>query len=252
MTGDTTIIPFHQPGSIIDPLTEIARDGARRMLMAALKAEADGFVARFSEDLLADGRQRIVRHGAGPERVIQTGIGPIEVRRQKVRDRATDVPAEAKIRFTSNILPKWARRVISRDALLPVLYLRGISTGDFQEALSALPGPDAPNLSPGVIAGSRRAGRRTATAGWPLPPRRLSAPLGRMLRNRLPGNGWRTGVPAGGRRGVPGTRHQRLVPQDFACSEQVPEVHGPGGHRGFHGKLRDQIRSRPRLADHGH
>jgi len=134
MTDDTTIIPFRQPGSINDPLTEIAREGARRMLMAALKAEADGFVARFSEDLLADGRQRLVRHGAGPERVIQTGIGPIEVRRQKVRDRATDLPVEAKIRFTSNILPKWARRSKSLDALLPVLYLRGISTGDFQEA----------------------------------------------------------------------------------------------------------------------
>ena len=128
------------------------------MLMAALKAEADGFVAQFSEDRLADGRQRVVRHGAGPERVIQTGIGPIEVRRQKVRDRATDLPVEAKIRFTSNILPKWARRSKSLDALLPALYLRGISTGDFQEALSALLGPDAPNLSPGVIA--------RLTAGW--------------------------------------------------------------------------------------
>ena len=158
MTDDTTIIAFRQPGSIIDPLTEIARDGARRMVMAALKAEADGFVARFSEDLLADGRQRIVRHGAGPERVIQTGIGPIEVRRRFVRDRSTEVPAEAKIRFTSNILPKWARRSKSLDALLPVLYLRGISTGDFQEALSALLGTDAPNLSPGVIA--------RLTAGW--------------------------------------------------------------------------------------
>ena len=158
MTDDTTIIPFRQPGSIIDPLTEIARDGARRMLMAALKAEADGFVARFSEDQLSDGRQRVVRHGAGPERVIQTGIGPIEVRRQKVRDRAADVPGEAKIRFTSNILPKWARRSKSLDALLPMLYLRGISTGDFQEALSALLGPDAPNLSPGVIT--------RLTAGW--------------------------------------------------------------------------------------
>ena len=158
MTDDTTITPFRQPGSIIDPLTEIARDGARRMLIAALKAEADGFVATFSEDLLADGRQRIVRHGAGPSRVIQTGIGPIEVRRQKVRDRATDVPAEARIRFTSNILPKWARRSKSLDALLPVLYLRGVSTGDFQEALSALLGAEAPNLSPGVIA--------RLTAGW--------------------------------------------------------------------------------------
>ena len=97
MTDDTTILPFPQPGSIIDPLTEIARDRARPMPMAALKAQADNFVARFSEDLPADGRQRVVRHGAGPERVIQTGIGPIEVRRQKVRDRATDVPAGAKV-----------------------------------------------------------------------------------------------------------------------------------------------------------
>ena len=158
MTDDTTIISFRQPGSIIDPLTEIARDGARRMLMAALKAEADSFVAQFSEDLLADGRQRVVRHGAGPERVIQTGIGPIDVRRQKVRDRATDLPVDAKIRFTSNILPKWARRSKSLDALLPALYLRGISTGDFQEALSAILGADAPNLTPGVIS--------RLTAGW--------------------------------------------------------------------------------------
>lgn len=99
----------------------------------------------------------LFRHGADPERVIQAGIGPIEVRRQKVRDRATGVPAEARVRFASNILPKWARRTKSLDALLPVLYLRGISTGDFQEALSAILGADAPNLSPGVIA---------PTAGW--------------------------------------------------------------------------------------
>jgi putative transposase len=158
LNDDTTIIPLHQPGSIIDPLTEIAREGARRMLMAALKAEAASFVALFGDELLPDGRQRVVRHGAGPERTIQTGIGPIAVQRQKVRDRATDVPPEAKIRFSSNILPRWARRSKSLDALLPVLYLRGISTGDFQEALAALLGEDAPNLSPGVVA--------RLTAGW--------------------------------------------------------------------------------------
>ena len=158
MKDDTTITELHQPGTILDPLSEIARDGARRMLMAALKAEAAGFVAQFSEELLLDGRQRIVLHGAGPERTIQTGIGAIPVRRQKVRDRATDAPPAAKIRFTSNILPKWARRTRSLDALLPVLYLRGVSTGDFQEALTALLGVDAPNLSPGVIS--------RLTAGW--------------------------------------------------------------------------------------
>jgi len=75
-----------------------------------------------------------------------------------VRDRATDLPVEAKIRFISNILPKWARRSKSLDALLPALYLRGISTGDFQEALSAILGADAPNLTSGVIS--------RLTAGW--------------------------------------------------------------------------------------
>ena len=152
MDDDTTITPLHQPGSAEDPLTEIARDGARRMLAAALRAEADAFVAQYAEETLPDGRQRVVRHGYGPERSIQTGIGALDVRRPKVRDRAADVPADKKIRFTSAILPKWARRSKSLDALLPVLYLRGISTGDFQEALSALLGAEAPNLSPGAIA----------------------------------------------------------------------------------------------------
>jgi transposase-like protein len=108
-------------------------------------------VAQHAEETLPDGRQRVVRHGYGPERSIQTGIGAIEVRRPKVRDRAECVPAGKKIRFSSGILPRWARRSKSLEALLPVLYLRGISTGDFQEALSALLGTDAPNLSPNVI-----------------------------------------------------------------------------------------------------
>jgi len=150
MKNDTEIIALRQPESVDDPLTEIARDGARRMLAAALRAEADAFVDQYSEEVLLDGRQRVVRHGYGPERSIQTGIGALDVRRPKVRDRAAG-PDDEKVRFTSAILPKWARRSRSLDALLPVLYLRGISTGDFQEALGALLGPDAPNLSPGVI-----------------------------------------------------------------------------------------------------
>jgi len=151
MKNDIDIIALRQPESVVDPLTEIARDGARRMLAAALRAEADAFVDQHTHEVLPDGRQRVVRHGYGPERSIQTGIGALDVRRPKVRDRAADVQSEQKIRFSSGILPRWARRSKSLDALLPVLYLRGISTGDFQEALSALLGPDAPNLSPGVI-----------------------------------------------------------------------------------------------------
>ena len=158
MTNDTSILPFRQSETITDPLTELAREGARRMLAEALKAEADAFVASFAEERLEDGRQRIVRHGHGPERQIQTGIGALDVQRPKVRDRlATSDPA-AKVRFTSNILPKWARRSVSLDTLLPVLYLKGISTGDFQEALAAILGTDAPNLSPSVIS--------RLTTGW--------------------------------------------------------------------------------------
>jgi putative transposase len=92
----------------------------------------------------------VVRHGHDPVRAIQTGIGPVEVQKPKARDRGAT--SGGRIRFTSNILPKWARRTKSLDALLPVLYLRGISAGDFQEALAALLGKDAPNLSAAVIA----------------------------------------------------------------------------------------------------
>ena len=157
MSRDTTVIPFRQPETIDDPLTEIAREGARRMLAQVLIAEADAFVAQWKDLKLPDGRDRVVRHGHGPQRTIQTGVGAVEVRRAKVRDRG-DVGTSDKIRFTSAILPKWARRTKSLDTLLPILYLRGISTGDFQEALTALLGKDAPNLSPAVVA--------RLTAGW--------------------------------------------------------------------------------------
>jgi len=150
MSRDSTVIQLRQPDAIDDPLTEVAREGARRMLATVLIAEADAFVAVWKDVKLPDGRARVVRHGHGPERAIQTGVGPVAVRRAKVRDRGK-VGAVEKIRFTSSILPKWARRTRSLDALLPILYLRGISTGDFQEALSALLGKDAPNLSPAVI-----------------------------------------------------------------------------------------------------
>jgi hypothetical protein len=103
MSRDTTVIPFRQPDAIDDPLSEVAREGARRMLAQVLIAEADAFVAQWKDLKLPDGRDRVVRHGHGPQRAIQTGIGPVEVRRAKVRDRA-DVETDQKIRFTSAIL----------------------------------------------------------------------------------------------------------------------------------------------------
>jgi transposase-like protein len=150
MTSNSTVVSLRQPAAVDDPLTAILRSGARRLLAEAVEAEAEAFLAEMRTARLADGRERLVRHGHGPERLVQTGIGPVPVQRVKLRDRGTGVEGE-RIRFTSSILPRWARRTPSLDALLPVLYLRGVSMGDFQEALGALLGKEAANLSPSVI-----------------------------------------------------------------------------------------------------
>src|SRR5213595_1264684 len=150
MNENSNVVALRQPDEIDDPLTDILRSGARQLLTQAVEMEAEAFLAAMKELKLPDGRDRLVRHGHGPARTIQTGIGPVEVARVKIRDRWAASAGE-RIRFTSAILPLWARRTKSLDALLPVLYLGGISTGDFQEALAALLGKDAPNLSPAVI-----------------------------------------------------------------------------------------------------
>lgn len=150
--SNNTVVSFRQPDEIDDPLTAVLRSGARRLLVQAIEAEAEAFLAAMKGERLADGRERVVRHGHGPERLVQTGIGPVEVQRVKLRDRGAGEAGAERIRFTSTILPRWAWRTRSLDALLPVLYLRGVSMGDFQEALGALLGRDAPNLSPSVVA----------------------------------------------------------------------------------------------------
>jgi putative transposase len=158
MTINSTVVPLRQPDAVEDPLTAVLRSGARRLLSQAIEAEAEAFLALMKGERMADGRDRVVRHGHAPERVVQTGIGPVEVQRVKLRDRGAGKVGERplergeRIRFSSAILPRWSRRTPSLDALLPILYLRGVSMGDFQEALAALLGRDAPNLSPSVIA----------------------------------------------------------------------------------------------------
>jgi putative transposase len=151
MNTSTNVVRLRQPEEFEDPLTDILRSGARRLLAQAVELEAEAFLARMQDLKLPDGRDRLVRHGHGPERMIQTGIGPVAVSRVKIRDRGA-ASDDDRVRFSSSILPKWARRTRSLDALLPILYLRGVSTGDFQEALAALLGREAPNLSPSVIA----------------------------------------------------------------------------------------------------
>ena len=145
---EDTVVSFSHPDriSIEDPLTQVLRLGARRLLADAVEAEVEAFIAAHGD--LADeaGRRRVVRHGYQPEREVQTGIGAVAVRRPRVRDRQPD-SGRGRIRFTSSILPPYLRRAKSVEELLPWLYLKGISTGDFGEALAALLGPDAPGLS---------------------------------------------------------------------------------------------------------
>jgi transposase-like protein len=146
---DDTVVALRQPGSFSDdPLTDILRAGARQLLAQAIEAEVEGHIAAHADLTDARGRRRIVRHGYLPEREIQTGIGAVRVQAPRVRDRD---PADGRIRFTSSILPRYLRRTKSVEELLPWLYLKGISTGDFGEALAALLGVDAPGLAASTI-----------------------------------------------------------------------------------------------------
>ena len=146
-----TVFALRQPGSFSDdPLTDILRAGARQLLAQAIEAEVEGHISAHADLTDAQGRRRIVRHGHSPEREIQTGIGAVRVRSPRVRDRDPDAPG-GRIRFTSSILPPYLRRAKSVEELLPWLYLKGISTGDFGEALAALLGSDAPGLSASTI-----------------------------------------------------------------------------------------------------
>ena len=131
-----------------DPLTEICRVGAQEMLAEAIEVEVAEFLERHRGARDEQGRQRVVRNGSMPAREIQTGIGPVRVEMPRVRDRGK---AEERIRFTSKVLPPYLRRTRSLEEMIPWLYLKGISTGDFSEALAALLGPDAPGLSATTI-----------------------------------------------------------------------------------------------------
>ncbi len=147
---ENNVFKLSQPGTFSDPLTEVLRSGARSLLAHAIEAEVAAFLGNHADKLTEDGRRRLVRHGHLPEREIVTGIGPIVVRAPRVRDRAGR--DGERIRFSSAILPPYARRSKSLEVLIPILYLKGVSTGDFAEALAALLGADAGGLSASTIA----------------------------------------------------------------------------------------------------
>jgi len=142
---ETTVTALMQPGEFCDQLTSVLRSGAQAPPTQAIEAEVTSFMACHSQEQLEDGRARLVRHGHLPEREIQTGIGAVKIRQPRVRDRAGKT--RDRLLFLPTVAPKYMRRSKSLDALIPWLYLKGVSSGDFQAALSALLGADAPNLS---------------------------------------------------------------------------------------------------------
>jgi transposase-like protein len=132
-------------------LDELAREGARRMIAAALRAEADEYVERFSEERDEDGRRLVVRNGRARERRVTVGSGTIAVRAPRVNDKRVEEATGDRQKFSSRILPAYARRSPKVGEVIPILYLRGLSTGDFRPALEGLLGEDAAGLSPTTI-----------------------------------------------------------------------------------------------------
>ncbi len=129
-----------------DPLHALLRAGARELIAQAVEAELASFLEGVAGQRLEDGRQAVVRNGYLPERRVQTGIGEVAVRVPKVRDRSG-----GGARFNSSLLPPYLKRARSIEELIPWLYLKGVSTGDYQEALSALLGDQAKGLSANTV-----------------------------------------------------------------------------------------------------
>ena len=151
MSKDVTRLPGGRV-ELPPDLDELAREGARRMIAAALRAEADGYVERFAGERDGEGHRLVRKNGRGKERRVTVGAGTIALRAPRVDDRRADPETGERVRFCSALLPRYARRSPKVTDLLPLLYLRGLSTGDFGPALRELLGEDAAGLSPSSVA----------------------------------------------------------------------------------------------------
>ncbi len=143
-TAFTAFTPSQNPK---DTLTEILQDGARQLLAAALEAEVQAHIDTLRDRVDEQGNRLVIRNGYLPERKIQTGIGAVEIRQPRVRDKREEQGG----RFVSKIVPPYLRRTKSMEDFIPWLYLRGVSTGDFSEAIKPLLGTDAPGLSAATV-----------------------------------------------------------------------------------------------------
>ncbi len=157
---ENTIVELPKPEEIRDELTELLRRGASRLVAEAVEAELASFLEKFRDQTDSQGRQVVVRNGYQPQREVQTGLGPVTVRTPKTRDRSG-----FGIKFNSKLLPPYLRRTSRIETLLPWLYLKGVSTGDFKEALAALLGSQAKGLSAGTIS-RLKSGWQTGHQEW--------------------------------------------------------------------------------------
>jgi putative transposase len=148
--NDTTVIDLENPEEI-DPLTELLRNGAKKLITGAIHAERDDLMTSFKDQKTMDGQQRVVRSGFHPEREILTGIGKVKVRVPKIRSREGEPES-----FQSLVVPPYIRRTATLDAAIPWLYLKGISSGQMQSALEAIVGPEARGLSANVVSRLKR------------------------------------------------------------------------------------------------
>ena len=148
---DVRRLPVGADSEIAVTLDDLAREGARRMIAAALRAEADEYVASLIDEVDEGAKRLVVRNGHARERRVTVGSGTVAIRAPRVNDKRIDEETGERKRFSSRILPAYARRSPKVTDVLPVLYLRGLSTGDFRPALEQLLGEDAAGLSPSTI-----------------------------------------------------------------------------------------------------
>ena len=139
------ILEESEQGQFDNAMDTVLREGARKLLQQAIEEEVARYLEQSKNELDSRGHRLVTRNGRLPERKVLTGIGPLQVSQPRVRDKR-----EGR-RFNSSILPKYARRTPSLEAVIPTLYLKGVSTGDFSEALESLLGKNAPGLSPSNI-----------------------------------------------------------------------------------------------------
>ena len=147
MKKDNVLSFEARESNVTDALTQLLKSGAQQMLQMAIEVEIQDFMLQFQDKLLDDGRAAVVRNGYQPERDLQTGIGPVTVKVPKVRSRDGEP-----VTFRSALVPPYVRKTKSLEAALPWLYLKGVSTGEMNDALEVLVGPETKGLSASTVA----------------------------------------------------------------------------------------------------